>query len=105
MKVKVGSIDYDLKMKSTQEITDFCRAENVEVSGLCSEEDEVIFVSHDSPSNSRDRVFFHELTHAMLFEVNQELSCDENFVDAFSKQLYAFHKNNKLDKIINFIHQ
>ena len=106
MKVKIGVTEYDLKLISDQEImTIFSDAndddENTFVGGLVSLAKNTIRINKDFPLQTRVQSFFHECVHAMLDEIGEsELFQDEDFVDAFSKQIYGLFTANKLDKIL-----
>lgn len=49
----------------------------------------------DVPDSSKERTFFHELTHAILYHIGEcELSDNERFVDALSGVLHQYIKEN-----------
>lgn len=107
MKVKIGVTEYDLKLISDQEITAIFSEANEEdvensfVGGLVSLAQNTIRINKDFPLQTRVQSFFHECVHAMLDEIGEsELFQDEDFVDAFSKQIYGLFTANKLDKIL-----
>lgn len=93
MKVRIGSIDYNLTQKEAMYTITDC--------GFCDWEDGIIAINPTKPHECKKQTFWHEAVHAMLTEIGEDngLSKDEKFVDSFSKQLYAFHKDNKLEKI------
>ena len=107
MKVKIGVTEYDLKLISDQEITTIFSdandddVENAFVGGLVSLAQNTIRINKDLPLQTRVQSFFHECVHAMLDEIGEsELFQDEDFVDAFSKQIYGLFTANKLDKVL-----
>lgn len=107
MKVKIGVTKYDLKLISDQEITAIFSdankedVENTFIGGLVSLEQNTIRINKDLPLQTRVQSFFHECVHAMLDEIGEsELFQDEDFVDAFSKQIYGLFTANKLDKVL-----
>lgn len=106
MKFNVGVTEYNLNLLSFQDLQDGV-AEETEcqnVFGYCHPILNVINVSKDIPKQSRKQVFWHEVTHAILYEIGQgDLYYDEDFVDALSKQIYGVFKNNKLDKVYSFL--
>lgn len=94
MKIKIGVTNYDVKtvpecMVVPQEL---CY-------GCCNSALAEIKISEDIDDDSKIRVFFHEITHAMLDEMGSEHSCDENFVEGLSRQIYGAFTNNNLKKI------
>lgn len=110
MKVKIGVTEYDLKLVSDQEIkASFADAndgdaENAFVAGLVNLAHNTIRINKDLPLQTRVQSFFHECVHAMLDEIGEsELFQDEDFVDAFSKQIYGLFTANKLDKVLLFL--
>ena len=110
MKVKIGVTEYDLKLVSDQEIKNSFAdandgdAENTLVAGLVNLAHNTIRINKDLPFQTRVQGFFHECVHAMLDEIGEsELFQDEDFVDAFSKQIYGLFTANKLDKVLLFL--
>jgi hypothetical protein len=54
------------------------------------------FYGQNIPDDSKERTFYHELTHAILDELGfKELTTNEQFVDAFSALLYQFEITKK----------
>jgi hypothetical protein len=49
------------------------------------------FLSHE-----RGETFIHELTHAVLYDMNHPLWSDERFVEQFAKLLYEAIRTSKL---------
>lgn len=95
MEIRIGSTKYNLILKKTA--LDF---EGEEVLGLIDENEGIIHLHTDVPVQRVKQIFWHECIHGALNEIGMEaLGDDEGFVDALSKQLYAFHEDNKLDKI------
>jgi Zn-dependent peptidase ImmA (M78 family) len=110
MKVKIGVTEYDLKLISDKEMkasfsdANDSDAENTFVGGLISLAQNTIRINKDLPLQTRIQSFFHECVHAMLDEIGEsELFQDEDFVDAFSKQIYGLFTANKLDKVLLFL--
>ena len=107
MKLKFANSQYNLELLSADEISqNLSGDENKEYRffGYCDEMNKTIAVSKETPLPSIKQVFFHEIVHALLSETgDQELSSDERFVDAFSKQLCTFLSGNNLDKIYRYL--
>lgn len=94
MKVNIGSVQYDLKMK------DKIFEDGQRFRGTLEECKWLIEISKEFPKQAREQTFWHEVVHGILYEIGeQELNADEGFVDAFAKQLYMFNKNNNINKI------
>lgn len=104
MKITIGSTVYKIHLTTTEKVTDaFEGSEKVECAGLCDAMKEEIYVSNEFPVESRKKIMFHEITHAMLTEIGSQTNEDENFVDALSKQIYSLVNRNDLKKIQDFI--
>ena len=94
MKVHIGSTKYELNTPKRVVV------DEVLCKGTLDESMSIIEISKEFPLQSRKQTLWHEVVHGILFELGeQELNSNEGFVDAFSKQLYAFNENNKLNKI------
>lgn len=90
MKIRVGSTKYDVTKYS----------DHSGELGRCSRDDMEIRLNTDFRKDVVKQSLWHEITHAILFEMGEcDLSHDERFVEGFSRILYAFHEDNKLDKI------
>lgn len=109
MKIKIGVVDYDARMVSSDVMLDMYgdhheTASDTVVGGYIHPMYGVLYVNKDLPKQQIAQSFFHECVHAMLDEIGQdELSCNEGFVDSFAKQIYGFLKNNNLEKIYTFL--
>ena len=106
LKVNVGSTVYNVKLQTTNSISKIVseyREEPIECAGLCDYMKEEILVSKDFPGESRKKIMFHEITHAMLAEIGSTMNEDEYFVDALARQIYAFFKRNNVEKLQEFI--
>lgn len=103
MNIRIGSVDYNL---SYGEISDEIKKdlEAVELAGYVDEKNSVIRISNGFNSNISTQAFWHEVVHAMLFELGMDdLSSDEGFVDALAKQIFIFHRDNNIGKIYEYI--
>lgn len=92
MKVKIGSLVYNLRLSQ------------MPLYGCADIKELEILVNNKFPKPVNEQTFLHEAVHLMLDEIGQEELCeDESFVEAFSKQIHFFLKNNNLNKIYEFI--
>ena len=101
MKVNIGHNSYNLKKEKNLE----CEGYDT-VYGLCDSELKYIGIntSGDKSKVFNEQIFWHEVVHGMLFEIGQDtLSCDEVLVDSLGKVLWAFHRDNNLDKIYTYL--
>lgn len=109
MNVRIGVTDYNISMLSNAEMNagyeEIGETEESSIVGglmhpmLCE-----IEINKELSAQTRIQSFFHECTHAMLDQIGEgELYADEDFVDAFSKQIYGFCKFNNLDKIYTLL--
>ena len=95
MKVRLGSLDYDLIVTAEK-----MPWEDGEAIGMIEEDFCRITVSKNFPQQSRIQSFWHEVVHGMFFELGQkELAEDEGLVDALAKQISFFVKSNNIEKI------
>ena len=54
--------------------------------------------------SSQLNTFWHEVVHGLMIEIGaRELGEDEGFVDALSRQLYSFYKNNNIEKVYTYL--
>ena len=119
MKIKIGSSDYDLCLANLKENVKERRSpespERKDVNNT-SEEDECyilgyldeaftkIAVEKDSSKLCKKLTFWHEVVHGLMIEIGaRELGEDEGFVDALSRQLFTFHKNNNIEKVYTYL--
>lgn len=107
MKLKFANSEYNLEALTADEMKKNL-SENEETEyrcfGYCDDMNKTIAVSKETPIPSIKQVLFHEIVHALLSETgDQELSADERFVDAFSKQLCTFLSGNNLDRIYKYL--
>jgi hypothetical protein len=99
MKVRLGSTKYDV-----------LRPEHVIAGdgvflGLCDRDGCELLIQRGLKLQAAKQTFWHEVVHALLFEIAEdELGHDEQFVEAFSRLLYAFHEDNSLTKIYETLH-
>ena len=101
MKIKVGSSSYNLETQGIEQISEVF--DEGEYAGYCDEFDSKIVVCKEFSKEVRQKTLFHELTHAILNEIRRDLSDDEIFVDALSRQLYMLINNNDMKKIMEFV--
>jgi len=47
------------------------------------------------PPNRKNKVFYHELVHAILFTMEHDLNNDESFVQCFGNLLYEYMETRK----------
>lgn len=67
-----------------------------EYAGLSNRYKGLCWVSTDGHPDSQERVFYHELTHLILFHLGQnKANKDEKFVDGFASLLHQFLKTRK----------
>ena len=96
MQVRVGSTKYDFKTTNQKIMID----EEDEAMGSTNFHDAVITVSKNFPKQTRKQTFWHEVVHAIFDELGRsELGYNEDLVDSIGKLIYAFHEDNKLDRI------
>ena len=106
MKVKIGVTNYDLNVLTADKIVEAFGEDDVEgtLCGFLDPPYNMIRVNNEIPTQAMIQTFFHECTHAMLWEIGQEeLYDDEGFVEAMSKQIFGLIQNNKLNKIYAFL--
>lgn len=107
MKIKIGVSEYNLQMVGGQELMDEYGydVENVsEIGGSVHPLMERIRINKDLPKSVKQKSFMHEVVHAFMDEIgSDDLYSDEGFVDALSKQMYGFLKNNNLEKIYAYL--
>lgn len=103
MKLNIGFNKYELKTDTTKSLSDMFE-DNIETVGFADPLKKNIYVSNEIPKHTIMEVVMHEITHAMLFETgDMELSSNERFVDAMSKQILHFIESNNIDKIRSFL--
>jgi hypothetical protein len=101
MKIKLGSLDYDLVM--TDKKIEF--EEEDMVLGLIEEPKCTITIYKNVPNQTKEQTFWHETIHGMMAELGQyDLFENEGFIDAFAKQLHMFLKRNDINKIYDKLH-
>lgn len=72
--------------------------------GYVDIDNEVIAINDSSNAKQRKITFLHELLHVMLEEHgHNSLSCDEEFVDSLSKELYIILSNNDINKLLESV--
>lgn len=116
MKIKIGSSDYDLCLANLKENLKERRSPERKDVNNTSEEDELcilgyldeaytkIAVEKASSKQARKLTFWHEVVHGLMIEIGaRELGEDEGFVDALSRQLFTFHKNNNIEKVYTYL--
>lgn len=106
MKIDVGNSQYELIQLKTEEICQKLGMSDPGYVGLgyCDDLNKEIAVSKETSPTARKETFFHELTHAFLGETgDDELSLDERFVCALSKQICGFFSRNNLEKIYRYL--
>ena len=107
MKLKFANSQYDLQLldgKTIAEKLSVADDEECRYFGYCDDMNKTIVLDKETPIPSKKQVLFHEIVHALLSETgDQELSNDERFVDAFSKQLCTFLSQNNLEKVYKFL--
>lgn len=108
MKVKIGTTDYDLMVvkpeKMVQDYEAFGDDESdPNMCGFMCPAFNIVRIRDDIPTNSRMHTFIHECTHAMLYEIGNDLYHNEGFVEAMSKQIYGLFYNNNFEKIYKFL--
>lgn len=107
MKVAIGVTDYDLKKISTEDMLE--KSEGIidveeAVVGCLERFSYIISINKDFGTQAKQQTFWHETVHAMLDEIGESELCeDEDFVDAFAKQIYGFIRRNKIDKIYAYL--
>ena len=103
MKLNIGFNKYEMVMNTTETISDMFE-DGVDTVGFADPLKKKICISNEIPKNTVMEVAMHEITHAMLFETgDMELSSDERFVDAISKQILHFIESNDIEKIRSFL--
>lgn len=103
MKLNIGFSKYDMVMDTTKSITDMFEDGGTTL-GFADPLKKKICISNEIPSHTVMEIAMHEITHAMLFETgDMELSSDERFVDAISKQILHFIESNDIEKIRSFL--
>lgn len=116
MKVKIGSSEYDLYLKNlnvNQKVLKEIKGELPEdlesydskyIFGYIDEIEGKIEIEKNSCTNARKLTFWHEVVHGLMYEIGlRELGDDEGFVEALSRQLYAFMRNNNIDKVYTML--
>lgn len=116
MKIKIGSSDYDLCLANLKENQRAKRSPEEKDVNNSSEEFESytlgyldecytdIAIEKDSSKQARKLTFWHEVVHGLMIEIGaRELGEDEGFVDALSRQLFTFHKNNNIEKVYTYL--
>lgn len=83
-KLKVGSVDYEVKIVERCGDDDFglfkCCQSRIEISNKAG--------GYEVPKSRQQQTFFHELTHAILFAMRKDnLYEDESFVNTFASFL------------------
>lgn len=116
MKVKIGSSEYELHLKNldvNKKVLEEINKDSREVSeeydtkyvfGYIDEIVGKIEVEKNSCVNARKLTFWHEVVHGIMYEIGlRELGDDEGFVEALSRQLYGFMRNNDIYKVYAFL--
>ena len=104
MNIKVGCSKYKVKKISTKEFIDRYGEAGSEVYGYLDDVNGDIGINSEMCPQQKCITFWHEVTHALLEELGKsELSGDEDFVDSFGRQLYAFHQNNDVKKVHSYV--
>lgn len=88
--VKVGNFIYDVKESEEPLILD-----NLVCDGLCDSYEQIIQLNAKLNHQSKERVFLHELIHAIVFD--KELDFGENLeyvVDSLAKGLHSVIVDN-----------
>ena len=103
MKLNIGFNKYEMVMNTTETISDMFE-DGVDTVCFADPLKKKICISNEIPKHTVMEVAMHEITHAMLFETGDiELSSDERFVDAISKQIRHFIESNDIEKIRSFL--
>lgn len=103
MKLRIGSTKYELNKCGEKEMEEYGDLEH-EVAGFTKFFDCTIDINNTYPTQTVKQTLWHEVVHAILLEVGQSDLCgNEDFVESVSKQLYAFHEDNDLEKIYSFL--
>lgn len=63
---------------------------DAEEEGICDFNDRVIIIDSTQEEEKQLLIFFHEIMHAWLKELNHELTEDERFVDNLAQCFYQF---------------
>lgn len=93
MEVRLGSTKYTVTQDAPIGMDDF---------GYIDSGDGIIAINPYYPEQARKQTFWHEAIHGFLGEMGMKKLCEnEQFVDSFSRMLYAFHEDNDLEDIYN----
>lgn len=96
MKVRIGATKYDLVLEKDDLISE----EGELCVGLINGDYGYLKVSSQCNEQCKKQTFWHEVVHGFFDELGQkELMFDEGIVDSLGKLLYAFHEDNKLEKL------
>jgi hypothetical protein len=94
MNIRIGSTKYELLRPQNVIIGD-----GVYLGAIDRDAGELEIKSSIKPQAAK-QTFWHEVMHGMMHEMGEEELChDEQFIESLSRLLYAFHEDNKLEKI------
>jgi hypothetical protein len=96
MKARIGCSRYDIKKGNKKFDT--------EILGAVHSDNKQIVIYDGVNAETAKQVFWHEIVHAMLAEIERDdLSDNENFVNILSKHIYAFLEDNSIEKLYKAI--
>lgn len=96
MKARIGCSRYNVK-RSTRRFDTDCH-------GAMHPDKKEIVIYSEIPIETARQTLWHEITHALLFEIEREdLATDESFVNIFAKHIHSFLEDNDLQKLYKLI--
>lgn len=87
-KIKIGNILYTVSMEHDEYLT------GGNLLGEICYPDQTIFIKSTLPEDRMESVFFHEVSHGMLYEMSHKDFDDEEIVDRFGAMLHQVVKEN-----------